>query len=109
MVPLLRRWSNGVEEDDGDALKGRDLLAAAASTLLRYLLAAAPSTPLLFSAANPRLDRTRRAIVAGRDELDAILFLFFGQAASLVAAAEAESTILLHDLLAVGGVGSGLM
>ena len=88
MVPLRLRW---VEEDD--ALKGPDF-----STLL--------------SAAKPRVDRTRRAIVAGReDELDATLFLLllFGQAASRVAAAEAESTILLHALLAVGGVGSGLM
>ena len=122
MVPLRwrrRRWrrspsSNGVgeegREDEGDALKGEGegegVVVVVAAVLLRLPF----PVP-----AKPRVDRTRRTRVAGRDEFDATLFLlaalgFFLLPDNEMAAVSAELKILHHDdLLAVGGVGSGLM
>ena len=122
MVPLrwLRRRSrrspssNGVgeegREDEGDALKGGDGEGVAVVVVAAVLLRLPFPVP-----AKPRVDRTRRTRVAGRDEFDATLFLlvalgFFLLPDNEMAAVSAELKILHHDdLLAVGGVGSGLM
>ena len=114
--PRWRCWqqSNGVgeegREDEGDALKGEGERGGGGELVA---VAAVPLRPPFPVSAKPRLDRTRRTMVAGReDEPDATLFLLgFLRLPRDASAASSAGLILLYHaaLLAFGGFCSGRM